>query len=99
VYKETGTIIPAPNSRFTKAGGSCFYESEVLNSSFVHLMKFSAENPAFAKRQNVMGKAINFASISKIKRNEKNRLQIQPLNFAGFSFYFSKHFYCFWPII
>jgi hypothetical protein len=53
VYKETGTIIPAPNSRFTKAGGWCFYESEVLNSSFVHLMKFSAENPAFAKRQNV----------------------------------------------
>jgi hypothetical protein len=41
------------NSRFAKAGVSCFYESEVLNSSFVHLMKFSAENPAFAKRQNV----------------------------------------------
>ena len=33
------------NSRFAKAGGSCFYDSEVLNSSFVHLMKFSAENP------------------------------------------------------
>jgi hypothetical protein len=33
------------NSRFAKAGVSCFYESEVLNSSFVHLMKFSAENP------------------------------------------------------
>ena len=33
-----------PNSRFAKAGVSCFYDSEVLNSSFVHLMKFSAEN-------------------------------------------------------
>jgi len=25
-----------------QAGGSCFYDSEVLNSSFVHLMKFIA---------------------------------------------------------
>jgi hypothetical protein len=33
------------NSRFAKAGVSCFYDSEVLNSSFVLLMKFSAENP------------------------------------------------------
>lgn len=33
------------NSRFAKAGVSCFYESEVLNSSFVLLMKFSAKNP------------------------------------------------------
>ncbi len=47
----------ATNSRFAKAGVSCFYDSEVLNPSFVHLMKFSAKNPAFAKRQNVMGKA------------------------------------------
>jgi len=31
------------NSRFAKAGVSCFYDSEVLNSSFLHLMKFSAE--------------------------------------------------------
>jgi hypothetical protein len=37
------------NSRFAKAGVSCFYESEVLNSSFVHLMKFSAENPRLRK--------------------------------------------------
>ncbi len=36
---------PAINSRFEKAGGSCFYNSEVLNPSFVHLMKFSAKNP------------------------------------------------------
>jgi hypothetical protein len=42
------------NSRFAKAGVSCPPKAdEVLNSSFVHLMKFSAENPAFAKRQNV----------------------------------------------
>jgi hypothetical protein len=33
------------NRRFAKARFSCFYDSEVLNSSFVHLMKFSAENP------------------------------------------------------
>jgi len=42
------------NSRFAKAGVSCFYDSEVLNSSFVHLMKFSAEKPRLrkaAKRQ------------------------------------------------
>lgn len=33
------------NSGFAKAGVACFYESEVLNSSFVHLIKFRAENP------------------------------------------------------
>jgi hypothetical protein len=37
------------NSRFVKAGVWCFYDSEVLNSSFVHLMKFSAENPRLRK--------------------------------------------------
>ena len=42
-------ISPATNSRFAKAGVSCFYDSEVLNSSFVHLMKFSAENPRLRK--------------------------------------------------
>jgi len=41
--------ITATNSRFAKAGVLCFYESEVLNSSFVHLMKFSAENPRLRK--------------------------------------------------
>ena len=35
------------NSRFAKAGG--FYDSEVLNSSFVHLTKFSAKNPRLRK--------------------------------------------------
>lgn len=42
--------ITAANSRFAKAGGgSCFFDSEVLNSSFVHLMKFSAKNPRLRK--------------------------------------------------
>jgi len=30
---------------FSKAGVSRFYSSKVLNSSFVHLMKFSAKIP------------------------------------------------------
>ncbi|MBP6811170.1 MAG: hypothetical protein KA138_06605 [Saprospiraceae bacterium] len=37
------------NSRFAKAGVSCFYDSEVLNSSFVHIMKFSAKKPRLRK--------------------------------------------------
>ena len=43
------------NSRFAKAGVSCFYDSEVLNSSFVQLMKFSAENPRLRKPANRYG--------------------------------------------
>jgi len=43
------------NSRFAKAGVSCFYESEVLNSSSVHLMKFSAETPRLRKAANRYG--------------------------------------------
>ena len=39
----------ATNSRFAKAGVLCFYDSEVLHSSFVHLMKFSAKNPRLRK--------------------------------------------------
>ena len=39
------------NSRFAKAGVSCFYNSEVLNSSFVHLMKFNAENSRLRKAE------------------------------------------------
>jgi hypothetical protein len=35
-----------------KRGG--FYDSEVLNSSFVHLLKFSAENPRLRKATNVI---------------------------------------------
>jgi len=45
-YRQEGRTA---NSRFAKAGVSCFYESEVLNSSFVHLMKFNAENPRLRK--------------------------------------------------
>ncbi len=45
------------NSRFAKAGVSCFYDSEVLNSSFVHLMKFSAENPRLRKAAKRYGQA------------------------------------------
>jgi hypothetical protein len=43
------------NSRFAKAGVSCFYDSEVLNTSFVHLMKFSAEKPRLRKAANRYG--------------------------------------------
>jgi hypothetical protein len=53
-YLKQNRIKTAHNSRFAKAGVSCFYDSEVLNSSFVHLMKFSAKNPRLrkaAKRQ------------------------------------------------
>jgi hypothetical protein len=41
--------MPGTHSRFAKAGVSCFYDSEVLNSSFVLLLKFSAENPRLRK--------------------------------------------------
>jgi hypothetical protein len=41
--------ITAANSRFAKAGVLWFYESEVQNSSFGHLMKFSAKNPRLRK--------------------------------------------------
>jgi hypothetical protein len=44
--------ITTPNSRFAKAGVSCFYDSKVLNSSIVHLMKFSAEKPRLRKAAN-----------------------------------------------
>ncbi|RXK58904.1 hypothetical protein ESA94_16075 [Lacibacter luteus] len=40
------------NSRFAKAGVSCFYDSVMLNSSFVHIMKFIAENPRLRKAAN-----------------------------------------------
>jgi len=33
------------NSTYTQVGFSCFYESKVLNSTSVLLMKFSAKNP------------------------------------------------------
>ena len=50
--KITENRKAAHNSRFAKAGVSCFYDSEVLNSSFVHLIKFSAINPRLRKAAN-----------------------------------------------
>jgi hypothetical protein len=46
---QTTKIMAATNSRFAKAGVSCFYDSKVLNSSFAHLLNFSAENPRLRK--------------------------------------------------
>jgi hypothetical protein len=37
------------NSTYPKGGFSCFEDSEVLNLSFVHLMKFNAKNPRLRK--------------------------------------------------
>jgi len=37
-------IITGHNKGLPKAGVSCFYDSEVLNSSFVHLMNFCTKN-------------------------------------------------------
>lgn len=42
----------ARNPRFAKAGVSCCYDCEVLNSGFVHLFKFSVENPRLRKEAN-----------------------------------------------
>ncbi|REK49462.1 MAG: hypothetical protein DWQ48_07455 [Bacteroidetes bacterium] len=35
----------ATSTACCKAGAFCFYESDVLNSSFVHPMKYRAKNP------------------------------------------------------
>lgn len=66
-HRTNDERITSANSRFAKAGVSCFYDSEVLNSSFVHLMKFSAENPRLrkaAKRQAVKKPHFDFFSTS-----------------------------------
>jgi hypothetical protein len=39
----------ADDSGLAKGGVWCFDESLVLNPNFVHLMKFSAENPRLRK--------------------------------------------------
>jgi len=62
------------NSRFAKAGVLCFYDSEVLNSSFVHLMKFSAENPRLRK------------AAKRYQQFEKNNQNIINYNFFHFNF-------------
>jgi len=41
--------MPATNSGFAKAGVLCFFESLVLNPSFVLLMKFCAKKPRLRK--------------------------------------------------
>jgi len=41
----------AYNSHFAKAGVSCFYDSEVLNSSFVHLMARVGDVPEIMNLQ------------------------------------------------
>jgi hypothetical protein len=46
------------NSRFAKAGVSCFYDNKLLNSSLVHLMKFSAEKPRLRKAAKRYGQFI-----------------------------------------
>jgi len=48
-YEMTEKRKPGYNSRFAKAGVSCFYDSEVQNSSFAHPMRFSAKNPRLRK--------------------------------------------------
>jgi len=78
------TRKPTPNSRFAKAGVSCFYDSEVLNSSFVHLMKFSAENPRLRKAAKRYRKPYDSANIKQtdMKRtfldNTTERLTARP---------------------
>ena len=46
---QTDRRTTTANMGFAIAGVSCFYDSEVLNSSIVHLMNFSAENPRLRK--------------------------------------------------
>ena len=64
------------NSRFAKAGVSCFYDNEVLNSSFVHLMKFSAENPRLRKAAKRWWQALN-----KDSPNRQTRWKTETLDY------------------
>ena len=50
------------NSRFAKAGVLCFYESEVLSSSLVHLITFSAKNPRLRKAANRCDAILRYAT-------------------------------------
>ena len=72
------------NSRFAKAGVSCFYDSEVLNSSFVLLMKFSAENPRLRKAAKRCVQHIfrTYAESFSPIFSERNLLKLLPENFA-----------------
>jgi len=42
----------AGNSRFAKAGVSCFYDSEVVNQNLVLRLKFSGENRHLRQARN-----------------------------------------------
>jgi hypothetical protein len=53
------------NSRFAKAGVSCFYDSEVLNSIIVHLIKFSAEKPRLRQYPKRCPEIVNFPNKQK----------------------------------
>ena len=71
IYKITHLLTnksPAGNSRFAKAGVSCFYDSEVLNSSFVHLMMFSAKNPRLRKAAKRCGKIRSAPFATSVRR-------------------------------
>jgi len=61
VCKDRTTETPAHNSRFAKAGVSCFFDSEVLNPSFVFLMKFSDGNPRLRQAPNRYSQCIDIA--------------------------------------
>jgi CRP-like cAMP-binding protein len=69
-----------PNIIFAKAGGSSFYESEVLNSSFVHLMKFSAENPRLRKYEKRYASPYHNRSKKLKMKNDNVRKFLQSFN-------------------
>lgn len=62
------------NSRFAKAGVSCFYESEVLNSSLEYLMKFRAENSRLRKAAKRYKKPLRKKIHKKIKASRMSLL-------------------------
>ena len=70
------------NSRFAKAGVSCFYDSEVLNSSFVHQMKFSTENPRLRKAANRCGKIRSAPFATSVRRITSADVARRYANFA-----------------
>ncbi len=59
-------------SRFVKARVSCFYESEVLNSNFAHLIKFSAKNTPTSPSPKTLGPSKTRNKYDRITR--KNRI-------------------------
>jgi tRNA U34 2-thiouridine synthase MnmA/TrmU len=81
-------IKPTANSRFAKAGVWCFYDSEVLNSSFVHLMNCSAENPRLRKAANRYRQALQEGTLIQKEGDlyilfEKPQRGITPGQFAA----------------